>query len=319
MFRFSYSLYFFVFLLLLLNCTPREKEFTDFETVEKNEAFRKQIHTGDFAKLSDGYTYYEYENQDADTLIVMVHGFSVPSYIWDSTYNATLKKGYGVLRYDVYGRGYSDSPDVVYDVALYSNQLKELLETLGIEKKINLMGLSYGGRIVSAFASQYPVWIQNLIYVDPAGFETITDSTGYPAFVTEEEVEAFKKSDYYSGMAKGQLSDFYDSTRFRGWDDRYKEMMKYKGLVRALISTRKNSPSMEAEHRRIATFDYPVFCIWGKYDTVVPLENVRSNLHDRIPRLKLYEIPDAGHLPNMEQTALFNSILFDQIIKGKAE
>ena len=302
--------------LFLIGCATKEKstDFIDPETVIKDESFRSTIKTGNFVKLSAGYTYYEFENQESDTLLVMVHGFSVPSYIWDSTYRAALSRGYGALRYDAYGRGYSDNPDGVYDVALYSNQLLELLDVLRITKKINLLGLSYGGRTISAFAFQYPERIQNLIYVDPTGFETINDKAEYPVMVSEQEIIDFKQSDSYSTMASGQLGDFYDATPFGGWDTRYEEMMKFKGFVRALLSTRMNSPSLENEQRKIAESDLPVFALWGEHDNVVKLDEVRANLMERIPEVELFVLPNAGHLPHMEQTTMFNSILFDQII-----
>lgn len=302
--------------LFLIGCATKEKstDFIDPETVIKDESFRSTIRTGNFVKLSAGYTYYEFENQESDTLLVMVHGFSVPSYIWDSTYHAALSRGYGALRYDAYGRGYSDNPDGVYDVALYSNQLLELLDVLRITKKINLLGLSYGGRTISAFAFQYPERIQNLIYVDPTGFETINDKAEYPVMVSEQEIIDFKQSDSYSTMASGQLGDFYDATPFGGWDTRYEEMMKFKGFVRALLSTRMNSPSLENEQRKIAESGLPVFALWGEHDTVVKLDEVRTNLMERIPEVELFVLPNAGHLPHMEQTTMFNSILFDQII-----
>lgn len=303
--------------VFVLSCTiPKKDEFTDPETVAKDAAFRTTITTGDFVKLSAGYTYYEYANRDADTILVMVHGFSVPSYIWDSTYFAALNRGYAALRYDVYGRGYSDNPDVVYDVALFSSQLAELLDALKINRKINLMGLSYGGRTISAFAFQYPERIQNLIYVDPAGFETIPSGGEYPFMVSEDEVTEFKKSDNYKSMAQSQLGDFYDPIPFKGWDKKYESMMKFKGFVRALISTRKNSASLENEQKQIALSGLPVYCFWGEHDTVVKLEDVKANLNERLPNTKLFVIPKAGHLPNMEQTKMFNSILFDQIIRS---
>ncbi|MEZ4945333.1 MAG: alpha/beta hydrolase [Cyclobacteriaceae bacterium] len=302
--------------LSLIGCTTKENSssFIDPETVVKNDAFRATIKTGEFIKLDAGYTYYEFENQESDTLMVMVHGFSVPSYIWDSTYHAALSRGYGALRYDVYGRGYSDNPDVVYDAALYSNQLLGLLDALQINKKINLLGLSYGGRIISAFAFQYPERVQNLIYVDPAGFETVAGGIEYPVMVSDEEIQDFKQSEAYSTMASGQMGDFYDATPFGGWDKRYEEMMKFKGFVKALLSTRMNSPSLEIEQRKIAESGIPVFALWGEHDTVVKLDEVRANLMERIPKVELFVLPNAGHLPHMEQTTMFNSILFDQII-----
>jgi pimeloyl-ACP methyl ester carboxylesterase len=303
-------------LCFLLGCSPKEKtnSFSDDETITKDESFRSGIKSGKFVKLSAGYTYYEFENSANDTLLVMVHGFSVPSYIWDSTYYAASKRGYGVLRYDTYGRGYSDNPDVVYDVALYTQQLRELLDTLQINKRINLLGLSDGGRTITAFAFQYPERIKNLIYVDPAGFETISTEGTYPAIVSEEEIQAFMSSDNYRNMARGQLGDFYDSVPFRGWDAKYKEMMRFKGFVRALLSTGKNRASLEMEQRRIAESGIPVFAIWGEHDTVVKLDDVKANLMDRIPNINLFVLPKSGHLPQMEQAGMFNSILFDQII-----
>jgi len=302
--------------LFLIGCATKEKptDFIDPETVIKDESFRSIIKTGSFVKLSAGYTYYEYENQESDTLLVMVHGFSVPSYIWDSTYHAALSRGYGALRYDAYGRGYSDNPDVVYDVALYSSQLRELLDVLRINKKINLLGLSYGGRTISAFAFQYPERIQNLIYVDPTGFESINDNAEYPVMVSEQDIIDFKQNESYSTMASGQLADFYDATPFDGWDMRYEKMMQFKGFVRALLSTRMNSPSLENEQKKIAESGLPVFAIWGEHDTVVKLDEVRDNLMERLPEVELFVLPNAGHLPHMEQTTMFNSILFDQII-----
>lgn len=320
MFRFYPSMALLALLFFAAGCKPDQKanHSASVESIVKDEHFRAQVQSGNFVELSGGYTYYEYaRGKQPDTLVVMVHGFSVPSYIWDSTYQAVVASGYGALRYDVYGRGFSDNPDVVYDAALYTNQLSELLNALNISQKINLMGLSYGGRIISAFAFQYPHRIENLIYVDPAGFETILAKEDYPQMVSAQEVEDFINSDAYATMARGQLGDFYDPSPFEGWDSRYEEMMKFKGFVRALISTRKNSPSMEREHQKIGSSDMPVFCFWGKHDTVVPLDDVRENLHLRIPQVQLIEMEDAGHLPHMEQAALFNHILIDRIIRKK--
>jgi len=300
-------------IVLFTACTPPQPASP--ETLTKDEAFRASVKTGNFAKLSAGYTYYEFANPESDTILVMVHGFSVPAYIWDSTYNAAVKRGYAALRYDTYGRGNSDNPDAVYDVALFSQQLKDLLDHLNIVKPINLMGLSDGGRTISAFAFQYPERVHYLIYVDAAGFENLSpqDSTA-SIMVTDDEVRDFQQSDQYQHMAAGQLEDFYDSTRFRGWDKRYAPFMRYQGFARAIISTGKNRTSLENEQRRIAAAGIPVFAFWGEFDTVVKLDNVVANLKDRFPKVELFIIPKAGHLPNMEQASMFNSILFDQVI-----
>ncbi len=302
--------------LMVVSCKSK-KTTTDFETITKDSSFRAEIKTGAFTKLSQGYTYYEWSNPQADTVLVLVHGFSVPSYIWDSTFHAASQRGYSTLRYDNFGRGFSDNPEAVYDVALFTNQLHELLDSLKISTPITLVGLSDGGRAITSFAAQFPTRVKNLVYVDAVSFENPVENPQHPAAVTEKEIEEFKRSENYPKMGKGQLSDFYDSIPFRGWDKKYEDIMKFKGFVRAIISTRKNRTPLVAEHQKIAEAKVPVFAIWGEHDTVVVLNDVRGNLTTRFPSAQLNVIPKAGHLPHMEQAKLFNEILFDQIMRGK--
>ncbi|MBI3219176.1 MAG: alpha/beta hydrolase, partial [Bacteroidetes bacterium] len=292
------SIYLLAACLMLAGCQSK-KTAADFETVTKDSTFRTTITTGQFIKLSEGYTYYEWSNLQADTVLVLVHGFSVPSYIWDSTFYAASKRGYSTLRYDNFGRGFSENPDAVYDVALFTNQLHELLDSLKITKPITLVGLSDGGRSISSFAAQFPARVNNLVYVDAVSFENPVENPQHPAAVTKKEIEEFKSSESYPKMGFGQLGDFYDSIPFRGWDKKYEEIMKFKGFARAIISTRKNRTPLVEEHRKIAEANVPVFAIWGEHDTVVVLDDVRGNLTTRFPSSKLFVIPKAGHLPHM--------------------
>ena len=145
--------------LIFYSCANDSKMY---EQILKNDVFRSTISTGNFVKLSNGYTYYELNNIDKDELIVFVHGFSVPSYIWDETYFESIKRGFGVIRLDLYGRGYSDNPNVIYNDQLYSSQVVELLNKLKITQKVNLVGLSNGGRVISKIAYDYPKIIKRL-------------------------------------------------------------------------------------------------------------------------------------------------------------
>ena len=63
-------------------------------------------------RLSDGFTHYELGGPPTGHLVVLAAGFSVPYYIWDPTFSALTEAGVRVLRYDYYGRGFSDRPDV---------------------------------------------------------------------------------------------------------------------------------------------------------------------------------------------------------------
>ena len=51
----------------------------NYENVLKDDSFRKTINSGNFAELSNGFTYYNIDNRFNENTLVFIHGFSVPS------------------------------------------------------------------------------------------------------------------------------------------------------------------------------------------------------------------------------------------------
>ncbi|MGB7874199.1 MAG: hypothetical protein WBL25_07430, partial [Anaerolineales bacterium] len=81
------------------------------KTEELNEAARAGA-PGSFVQLSDGCSHYELGGPPDGQPVVLVHGFSVPYFIWDPTFSFLTECGFRALRYDLFGRGYSDRPRV---------------------------------------------------------------------------------------------------------------------------------------------------------------------------------------------------------------
>ena len=73
----------FAFVSLLIACKPTSQN--KYELLNKDAAFRAEISTrtgGSFVELSEGYTYYQEANKNSQkSTVILVHGFSVPSYI----------------------------------------------------------------------------------------------------------------------------------------------------------------------------------------------------------------------------------------------
>ena len=206
------SLYVF-FILIAFSCTPKKTTQSgsdyskqQFEYKEINQNFRDSIGTNYFIKLEDGFTYYELGGPESGEVIVLVHGYSVPSYIWDSTYTAAIDKGYRVLRYDAFGRGFSDRPEIAYDINLSYRQLSGLIDSLGLSVPLNLVGLSWGGRVVSYYTALNPSKIKKLVMVDPSGFEPVAKIDSTEVEVSKVEVTKFLK-ERAPRLADSQLGD----------------------------------------------------------------------------------------------------------------
>ena len=125
-------------------------QLNNVEKSAMNEEARKEV-VGKFIQLSNGITHYEESGADSIGTVVLVHGFSVPYYIWDGTYDSLVAAGFHVVRYDAFGRGYSDRPDVDYTPEFYRKQLYELIQQLNLKTPIHLAGLSFGGAITGDF------------------------------------------------------------------------------------------------------------------------------------------------------------------------
>ena len=113
------------------------------ETKVLNPENRKEA-PGEFINLTNGITHYEEFGHDTAQTVLLVSGFSVPYYIWDRTFEVLKENGFHVLRFDFFGRGYSDRPDVVYNSELFTQQIADLLISLNIDKPIDIIGLSMG-------------------------------------------------------------------------------------------------------------------------------------------------------------------------------
>jgi pimeloyl-ACP methyl ester carboxylesterase len=270
----------------------------DPEKLDIDENVRRMV-PGRFAKLSDGFTHYEIGGPENGRTVVLAAGVSVPYYIWDPTFTALTEAGFRVLRYDYYGRGYSDRPDIAYSQDLYVRQLAELLDAVHFTDPIDLAGLSYGGSVVTSFADRFPDRVRSLIYVDPS-------------FWSPYNVTSLQKMprvwDYLTAIfeerwwADEQLDDFLHPERFPDWPDRYKEQMRYRGFRRAQRSTSVANADVDQslQLKHVGEHPRPVLAFWGKQDQSVPFE-FSTSLVEAMPRAHLVPVESAGHLPHWEQ------------------
>lgn len=261
---------------------------------------------GQFVALSQGMTHYEVTGPDTGRVVVMVHGFSVPMYIWDSTFIALGNAGYRAVRYDVYGRGWSDRPDGPYDGAMFDRQLDDLLDSLHVTGPVDLMGLSYGGFITGHYTAGHRDRIRTLTLVDP-----VASSSPMPSIITAPVLGTWLwQVTRVPGMADNQASDFLHPTAFPGWADRYRPQMRFKGFGRALLrsAVTASNTNFDSLYAGVARTQVPVLLIWGRQDQTVTFDKSEV-VRQAIPTLEFFPVDSAGHLPHLEQTAQVNARL----------
>ena len=296
-------------LLLSILFTSCQIAVNDYEYVVKNKDFRDAVlnkSNGEYVELSDGYTYFEEANQDSNLgNVVLVHGYSIPSYIMETTFNSLKERGYRVIMLDLYGRGFSDNPDLPQTDFLRANQVIELMKYREIENAA-LVGLSNGGRIISKIADLVPNKVNSLFYVASAGFFEHTELSDKS--VSQEEIDKFIEG--YPGLSESQKNDFFNPDKFPDWSKKYDELLTHFGFAKALISTTKNLVSLDDIHNKIHSLGIPVYAFWGRHDNVVVYDEFKDRLEEMLPNRKEFFIEKSGHLPHMENQDDFEKIFF---------
>lgn len=275
--------------------------FQRSELVGIDDEVRASAFAGEtFVRLSDGFTRYEWSGPEDGEVVVLVHGFSSPCFIWQRQASALAQAGYRVLRYDLFGRGHSDRPDATYDAELYHRQLAELLDALKVEEPINIVGLSMGGPITLRFVEREPERVRRFGLIAPAGFGANLPAAGQLLRVpglAEWIMHAFGDQIILGSIEKAVARPDTVAVLYEVYEDQ----LKYFGYKRALLRTLRNHhlTGLDELFRAVGKIQKPSILFWGEDDQVVPFENA-VRVRECIPGIEFHVIPKGSHTPNYE-------------------
>ena len=298
------------------------------EIEELNELTRKEA-MGSFVQLSDGFTHYELSDPSPHPFtplpvgegmgvrdVVLVHGFSIPYFIYDPTFEFLTQVGFRVLRYDLFGRGFSDRPDTNYDIDLFVRQLGDLLDALQLTRPVSLVGLSTGGPITAAYTARFPERVHKLVLIDPVGAKQFALGQLLKVAAMPWVGEAIISLLGIGGMMRISASE--EGIRHYGNQllPRYVVQMKYKGFKRAILSTIRNNMlgSFRDVYEHVGKMEKPVLLLWGEHDHTVPFKH-SNTLQEIIPAMEFRAIEHCGHIPHYEKPDEVNPILLEFLRK----
>jgi pimeloyl-ACP methyl ester carboxylesterase len=98
--------------------------------------------------------------------IVMLHGFLGNLAVWHLAIVPALRRQFRVTTYDLRGHGYSDVTPTGYTCDELAEDLKGVLDGLGIARPV-LVGHSYGADVCMYFSRIYPDRVSRLVAVEP--------------------------------------------------------------------------------------------------------------------------------------------------------
>jgi 3-oxoadipate enol-lactonase len=233
--------------------------------------------------------------------ITFSHSLACNLHSWDAQ-AAALSKHFTVLRYDTRGHGQSGAPAGAYTLDMLADDLKALLDGLGV-KQTHFVGLSMGGMIGQTFALKYPGMLKSLALCDTTSFY------GENALATWMERVKLTQEKGMAAVVDGTLSRWFTEPFRAG----HPELMKTVGdMIRNTPVAGYGGCCQALPHinstARLKEIKCPAIVIVGADDPGTPVAMSRV-MHEAMPGSELAIIPSAAHISNIEQPAAFDAAL----------
>ncbi len=265
-----------------------------------------------------------YEVQGEGDPVVLIHGFGVKKEQWIGQFGP-LSEHFKVIRLDNRGAGKSDRPNELYTMEMFAEDVKGLLDFLGIEKA-HIIGWSTGGMMAQHFAIKFPNSVNKLILIN-----TID---AWPADKSGLEVYKNAQIARYESRLKDPENTFFEAAKM-GYSRPFIKLMKedpkkkFHGLFSAedLIEDSMINPATPqdianqvnalgnhnvTEKLHLIKAETLVMC--ADKDRQMP-KAVNLKLHEGLPNSKFVVIEGASHESPQEKAPEINEKIIEFLKK----
>jgi 3-oxoadipate enol-lactonase len=249
--------------------------------------------------LDNGY--FAYEQMGDGIPLLFIHGYPLSRKIWRPQLSG-LSDIASIIAIDLRGHGESYPFEPPYPMELLADDCQQLVGYLGITRPLVVCGLSMGGYVTMALYRKYPHMFAGMILTSTrSGADSPEGKSNREATVKN----VYERGVPYivDGMLPKLVSPVTLSSRPQLVSSTRRIMLEtsVQGVVGASQGMRERPDSSAS----LSHTSFPVLIVHGADDQLIPVGEAET-MRQKIPNSRLVIIPEAGHLPNMEQPEKFN-------------
>jgi pimeloyl-ACP methyl ester carboxylesterase len=238
-----------------------------------------------------------FRDEGRGAAIILLHGWTFDLEMWDPQV-AALRDEFRLVRFDRRGHGFSGG---VPDSAQDATDITRLCRHLKLNS-VALIGMSQGARAALRFASSAPQQVTSLILDGPPNLEQ---------HAVDEEVPM----QHFRELArKGGLAAFRREWCKHPLVQLCTESAPLQQQVHAMIARYPGRELLDpaavgtaAAPFSLSLIQAPTLVLSGAYDLPSRLQSAR-NLCAELPHAEHVILPEAGHLINLDQPALYSKL-----------
>jgi len=241
--------------------------------------------------------------------ILFVHGFPLSGRLWDAV-AADLESDYRCIVPDLRGHG-SSEPTASATMADYADDLAGLLDALGENRPVTLVGMSMGGYVAFEFCRRYPTRVRALVLTNTRA-QADTAEAAEARRETARRVLAEGSAVVADAMAPKLFGPAASDELRTEWR-RIMADTPPAGVAAALHAMAIRPASFDT----LADIDAPVLIVAGGEDVITPPADA-ERMHESAPGSRLEVVADAGHMLAVEKPVELVAIL-RSFLEGSAK
>ena len=277
--------------------------------------------TGHLVPTRSGGVFVQ-EKGPADGIpVVLFHGTAAWSELWRHTSDALAAAGFHVIALDLPPFGFSDRPGS-YTRQDQAARINDVLDTLEAAPAI-IVGHSFGAGAATELAMRYPDRARALVLVDAALGLTAAPSDAPWVIQPQWIREILVSLTITNPVATEMLLQSLIAKKERA-------LPEYVAILQRPLTQRDSTSDIadwlyyflgadadaaSADRNAYAKLEVPVAILWGDKDTITPVEQALDLRTLLPPDTDLTLLPGLGHIPQIEDPAMFNDALLKTLGK----
>ncbi len=249
------------------------------------------------AQINGIRLYHEVSGKPDAPTLMLSNSLASNLHMWDPQMPA-FERHFRVIRYDSRGHGQSDAPEGDYTIETLTADAVGLLDYLRVGKA-HFCGLSKGGMVGQRLATLHPDRVDRLVLCDTAAYMG-------PADLWKDRIE-LARSQGMAGIVDATIERWFTAP-FRANAPRSIAKVRDMILTTPVAGFVGCCRAIQAMDQRetIGAITAPTLIIVGADDPSTTPEKARE-IQERIAGSRLTVLPEAAHLANIEQEALFDA------------
>ena len=277
--------------------------------------------TGHLVPTRSGGVFVQEKGPANGIPVVLFHGTAAWSELWRQTSDVLAEAGFHVIALDLPPFGFSDRPGS-YTRQDQAARINDVLDTLEAQPAI-IVGHSFGAGAATELAMRYPDRARGLVLVD-AALGLMAAPSPAPWVIQPQWIrEILVSLTITNPIATQMLLQSMIAKKERA-------LPEYVAILQRPLAQRDSTSDIadwlyyflgsdttaaSADRAAYAKLEAPVAIMWGDKDTITPLEQARDLQTLLPPETELTLLPGLGHIPQIEDPAMFNDALLKTLAK----